>query len=254
MYFKSYGIIFAVFVLSSIKDQVEGSIWRSATDERLCSLPKCAGRTSAFLEQHCNKTNGLSIQNRCCFNSSINVTVGLDLGNCSLTSMVSLDSIPDIRWLNLVENSFKEAECNSSTFFGDAFEGLTKLEKVYIGNGCVCPGGKLLWNNTVPMSNNTQLCEEQLNTCKYLNETCPENAFCSSNGPGFYQCTCKKGWLGYRCLVKNGIPLTLLLGCIAGGMVLITLVLFLLQMRRKRMHSHGYYWIDGTAHRGSPRS
>ena len=39
----------------------------------------------------------------------------------------------------------------------------------YIDDGCVCPGGNLLWNLTEPMSSKTQLCEGQLNTCKYLN-------------------------------------------------------------------------------------
>ncbi|XP_048583110.1 all-trans retinoic acid-induced differentiation factor isoform X2 [Nematostella vectensis] len=191
--------------------------------QRLSLLCQGCNETSNFIEGNCLQKQR---RGRCCLDSN-NVTIGLDLGNCSLTRVPDIHSLQSLSWLNLANNS--QLDCSYSGY-DSAYKGLKKLSSIYLPSHCNCPGGRVLWN--VTKTKDSKSCIGQLNTCSVLNVTCPDNSDCVDNGPGFYECHCKPSWGGYRCLVKDGIPIIIILGSIAGAAIFTIAILSILMCKR----------------------
>ncbi|KXJ27845.1 all-trans retinoic acid-induced differentiation factor [Exaiptasia diaphana] len=205
-------------------------------DEYLCTF--CGTAKTDFLDKYCNQ-NFLTY-GRCCLNPS-NVTIGIDLGNCSLTNVPKLSHIEDISWLNFAFNPNLNCNKDNST---TTFKGFQNLQMIILPSKCrSCPGGNGLWryHNRMISFNN---CTGQMNNCQVLNRTCPTHSHCVSNGPGFYECLCSSGYNEYRCLIMNGMPLVLTLCAIAGASFVIIVPIWFLIRRRKKINRSGYVVIE----------
>lgn len=131
-----------------------------------------------------------------------------------------------------------DLECNTSVFHGQ-FKGFTDLAELILPGRCNCTGGDSLWKQH-NINGSGRWCYGQRNSCKVLNVTCPANSACSSNGPGFSQCLCKPGWLGYKCLVKHGFPWAVIFAPVGGSTVVLLVVILLIQRRRRGQVSTHY--------------
>ncbi|KAL9981170.1 hypothetical protein ACROYT_G009840, partial [Oculina patagonica] len=234
-------IRFLLFYILFIVNTSTGSIQWEATENpsklELCRVKSCHVNTTTLCGKR-GRNNETTI-GRCCVKDG-NV-VGLDLSNCTLKSMPSLESVKSaLRWLYLTGNP--ALDCNS-TMFLNSFKGLTDLSEVVLPRRCNCTGGNNLWTNHSKIGSE-QWCEGQRNSCKVLNVTCPDNSACSPNGPGFSQCFCEPGWLGYKCLVKHGFPWVIFFASVAGSTVFLIAVILILQRKRRRQTFSHYSHVQ----------
>lgn len=172
---------------------------------------------------------------RCCVSNSI--VVGLDLSNCSLKVMPSLKSVERLRWLYLQGNP--GLNCDDKTFL-NSFKGLKNLSEIVLPEKCNCTGGNDLWKNSSVHDGERSCSQQRTDSCKILNVTCPDNAECFPNGPGFSECLCRPGWFGYKCLVKHGFPWTVVFASIGGSTLFLIVVLLLHQRKRRKENAVPY--------------
>ncbi|XP_065670894.1 all-trans retinoic acid-induced differentiation factor isoform X6 [Hydra vulgaris] len=74
-------------------------------------------------------------------------------------------------------------------------------------------------------------CPNSLTESKVNKQDCPENSNCHPDGPGLFECNCAKGWHDYRCLRKQGFPLTQWMVGFSVATILICIVLRILQRK-----------------------
>ncbi|KAK3742786.1 hypothetical protein QZH41_013897, partial [Actinostola sp. cb2023] len=135
--------------------------------------------TTQFTRDYCRPHARYHMYGRCCLDSS-NKTIGIDLGNCSITGLpAQLNTVMDVTWINLAHNP--KLNCTDDKF-SNVFKGFQNLETIVLPIIChECPGGDLLWRQSHVQDNSIN-CTGQLDDCQ--NRTCPTNSHCVSNGPG----------------------------------------------------------------------
>ncbi|XP_020622361.1 all-trans retinoic acid-induced differentiation factor-like isoform X2 [Orbicella faveolata] len=188
-------LFFILLIANSSTGSFQGESTRDPSAFEFCRTKSCGANNTTTVCR--NRGRNETTSGRCCVKNG-NV-VGLDLSNCSLTTLPSLESLKvALRWLYLQDNP--ALECNNKTFV-NSFKGLINLSEVVLPSRCNCTGGNSLWTNH-STTGSERWCEGQKNSCSFINVTCPANSACSPNGPGFTQCLCEPGWFGYKCLVK----------------------------------------------------
>nr|XP_058970959.1 all-trans retinoic acid-induced differentiation factor-like [Pocillopora verrucosa] len=225
-FFSGCLLFYFLFIINTSFGSFQGQWSHDSKKFEICKLRSCfdGGHN---VTASC-KVNETTIW-RCCVSNGTGI-IGLDLTNCSLKTLPSLQSVNmSLNWLYLQNNP--ALECNSSAFHGH-FKGFANLTKLILPRRCNCTGGDSVWKQHI-INGSVRQCYGQRNSCKVLNVTCPGNSACSSNGPGFSQCLCKPGWHGYKCLVKSGFPWLLIFAPVGGSTVVLIVVILLIQRRRR---------------------
>ncbi|XP_063806743.1 all-trans retinoic acid-induced differentiation factor, partial [Pseudophryne corroboree] len=160
----------------------------------------CPGelRNTSEVSRHCSLTPGARILGRCCVtdHAQSHVIIGLDLWNCSLSHLdpgVRLTAAAAV--IDISQNPLQELP-------PDFFQGLTGLEYIALPVNISCPGGEGAWESAT-VTAGAQICQQQRDACNTTGGQallCPENSLCAPDGPGYTQCVCASGFMGYKCL------------------------------------------------------
>lgn len=232
-FYLGFLLFYILFMVNTSFGSFQGRSTQDLNKIEICRMDSCfdGGNITSFC-----KVNQTTI-GRCCVSNRTGTVVGLDLTNCTLKTMPSLQSVKiSLNWLYLQDNP--DLECNT-TVFHSSFKGLANLTELVLPGKCNCTGGDNLWKQH-NISGSERWCEGQKNSCKVLNVTCPANSACYSNGPGFSQCLCESGWFGYKCLVTHGFPWVVIMASVGGSTVFLIIVILLIQRKRKSQVSSHY--------------
>ncbi|XP_065670892.1 all-trans retinoic acid-induced differentiation factor isoform X4 [Hydra vulgaris] len=167
-----------------------------------------------LLEEFCSKNEAFNLDGRCCFKNGT-ILIGVDLSNCKLQNLdmyrSNLLDIQNIQWLVIdkPQNCDKQF-CNQSL--------VKNGSATYV---CAAPINPCV----------NKECPNSLTESKVNKQDCPENSNCHPDGPGLFECNCAKGWHDYRCLRKQGFPLTQWMVGFSVATILICIVLRILQRK-----------------------
>ncbi|XP_075050475.1 all-trans retinoic acid-induced differentiation factor [Mixophyes fleayi] len=211
-----------------------GVLQRARAQEQICL--SCPGelRNSSEVSHRCTLIPGARIVGRCCVtqHAESDVIIGLDLWNCSISHLdpnVHLTAAAVV--IDFSQNPLQEL----STGF---FLGLTGLQYVALPLNISCPGGEDVWES-VRTTTGAQICEGQRDGCNNTGGAallCPENSLCAPDGPGYTQCVCAPGFLGYKCLRQGSFPILMFSGILASVTVSLSVLLWCTQRRKVKDH------------------
>ncbi|XP_065670890.1 all-trans retinoic acid-induced differentiation factor isoform X3 [Hydra vulgaris] len=189
-----------------------------------------------LLEEFCSKNEAFNLDGRCCFKNGT-ILIGVDLSNCKLQNLdmyrSNLLDIQNIQWLAVNQNP--NLTLNN-------YRGFIELSLLVIDKPQNCD--KQFCNQSLVKNGSaTYVCAAPINPCvnkecpnsltesKVNKQDCPENSNCHPDGPGLFECNCAKGWHDYRCLRKQGFPLTQWMVGFSVATILICIVLRILQRK-----------------------
>lgn len=197
----------------------------------ICS--QCPGnlRNGSEVARLCTETSEAQVVGRCCVKSPGGDIIGLDLWNCSISSLDSgLHLTAAIAVMDLSQNPLQELR-------KEFFQGLTGLRYLALPVNISCPGGNESWGS-VERRLDARICQDQQNTCNVTGDMavlCPENSLCAPDGPGYTQCVCAAGFSGYKCMREGSFPTLMFFGILSS--VTVTLSILLWCTQRKKVKS-----------------
>ncbi|KAJ8372178.1 hypothetical protein AAFF_G00293950 [Aldrovandia affinis] len=198
---------------------------------QVCGLCEGAVHNGTAVGDFCAASAG-RVEGRCCLGKralDTNPITGLDLSNCSLKQVQDLNEAATATIIDLSANP-------ALNMSGSVFQGFTQLQHLMLPARLACPGGNASWEKTETRGD-VRLCEGQRNACDqvgHMSWDCPENSLCAPFGPGFFQCPCADGHHGYKCLREGQFPLAEVLGILAGGTVVVSILLWVTQRRKTK--------------------
>ncbi|XP_078237316.1 all-trans retinoic acid-induced differentiation factor isoform X2 [Pogona vitticeps] len=131
---------------------------------QVCGEGCCAGPApeGSAVAAFCGNRTGAELRGRCCVDGAPEqeavVVVGLDLGNCSLTTLCSgFQEARTAVIIDLTGNPLRDLP-------EDAFRGFTQLQTLALPRHLDCPGGSKGWEN-MRVQGSSRSCQGQRNPC-----------------------------------------------------------------------------------------
>uniref|UniRef100_A0ABM5F861 All-trans retinoic acid-induced differentiation factor isoform X2 n=1 Tax=Pogona vitticeps TaxID=103695 RepID=A0ABM5F861_9SAUR len=203
---------------------------------QVCGEGCCAGPApeGSAVAAFCGNRTGAELRGRCCVDGATEqeavVVVGLDLGNCSLTTLCSgFQEARTAVIIDLTGNPLRDLP-------EDAFRGFTQLQTLALPQHLDCPGGSKGWEN-MRVQGSSRSCQGQRNPCNGsagLVWLCPEASLCTPDGPGLFQCLCMSPYHGYKCLRQGSFPYLLFLGTLGAATAILSILLWVTQRRKAK--------------------
>lgn len=180
--------------------------------------------------QFCSNSAG-RVKGRCCVKNGTTgeqeTITGLDLSNCSLTQVGSLNEAYTARIIDLSLNPI--TNITESTF-----QGFIELNHLILPKTLLCPGGPTSWKH-IHVTEDNRICEGQNSVCNQTSQMsmdCPENSQCAPYGPGLFECSCAENYHGYKCLREGKFPSLQVFGPLGASTVVISFLLWITQRRK----------------------
>ncbi|KAJ7341426.1 hypothetical protein JRQ81_005507 [Phrynocephalus forsythii] len=193
--------------------------------EGCCVRPAPEGSAVAAF---CRNRTGATLRGRCCLERE--TVLGLDLGNCSLTTLCSsFHEASTAVIIDLTSNPLLHLP-------GEAFRGFTQLQTLALPQHLDCPGGNEGWES-VSIRGSSRSCQGPRNPCNGsagLVWLCPEASRCTPDGPGLSQCLCMSPFHGYKCLRQGSFPYLLFFGTLGAITAALSIVLWATQRRKAK--------------------
>jgi hypothetical protein len=191
----------------------------------------CWGKnvTSEPVIKFCYQVGG-DLLYRCCRADDNATFLAIDLMEANLTTVPDFANLENLQLsvIDLRENP--ELKISSS---GDELLALKYLIELLVPKEVQCPGGSKVWANiTETTAPEGYDCMNQIDICINSTDLCvADESVCSSNGPRHYECLCKSGYHGYKCLRYGAFPSAIFFGSTGGATIALSIFLFWTQRR-----------------------
>lgn len=202
----------------------------NSSELRVCELCNGTVLSDSAVSRFCTSSAG-RMNGRCCIRNGTTcdqeTIVGLDLSNCALTQVGSLQEASAATIIDLSLNPI--TNISDSTF-----QGFKELNYLILPVKLLCPGGVTSWKNIEEKEGN-RICEGQNNMCNQTGQMsmdCPENSQCAPYGPGLFECSCTDNYHGYKCLREGDFPALQVFGPLGASTVVFSLLLWVTQRRK----------------------
>ncbi|KAK6179176.1 hypothetical protein SNE40_011595 [Patella caerulea] len=199
---------------------------RKFSSENVCNTI-CKNESISFVQLYCVE-NDLELDGHCCKNITKPVAldiIGIDLRGCNLSDIKEFISsmLSTLIILTIEDNPLNELKDSD-------FHGLTEMRYLSLPPTFQCPGGSEAWSY-INKTNMSIICNNQVDLCSVHNVSCPSNSFCNNTAPGLYECDCKPGYYGYKCLRKGNFPTVQFSVGLGVSTVVISIFLWIFQRR-----------------------
>lgn len=202
------------------------------TELEVCHRCKGDLQNGTVLGRSCTSSAG-QIAGRCCLlrdnTSDVDFVIGLDLSNCSLNHVDSLQEASTAVMIDLSRNPIVNLS-------DSVFQGFIQLDYMNLPLNLLCPGGNSSWEK-VEVDGDNRLCQGQKNFCNqtgHMSLNCPENSLCGPFGPGLFECSCAGNFHGYKCLREGEFPVVQVFGPLGVSTVVVSLLLWVTQRRKAK--------------------